>query len=297
MKLFKSQKKSKKGITVVNKTSLRNSTKGRNYLNHSRESQILLKNINERKRRVINSRLVLRKKHGVFLKILFLLIFLGALGYLFFKFDVPGYFKITNVSITGTERFVSTEDVKNIVDRNAFGKYIFSVEEQELSEVISKSFLGAKNVFVKKDYPNSLNIFIEERVPVAFVFNNKDEFYLIDADGYVLGMVTDGLQELPRINYEGSVVVGTFLDKDIIPISIEILKFADREDLKISSMSFTPNYAKLYLNIGPEVFMGYVKDIEKSLRTIKALVSSSKNNEEVIKKIDLRYDKVIVLYD
>lgn len=297
MKLFKFQKKSKKGITVVNKTSLRNSTKGRNYLKHSRESQILLKNINERKRRVINSRLVLRKKHGVFLKILFLLIFLGALGYLFFKFDVPGYFKITNVSITGTERFVSTEDVKNIVDRNAFGKYIFSLEEQELSEVISKSFLGAKNVFVKKDYPNSLNIFIEERVPVAFVFNNKDEFYLIDADGYVLGMVTDGLQELPRINYEGSVVVGTFLDKDIIPISIEILKFADREDLKISSMSFTPNYAKLYLNIGPEVFMGYVKDIEKSLRTIKALVSSSKNNEEVIKKIDLRYDKVIVLYD
>ena len=297
MKLFKSQKKSKNGITVVNKTSLRNSTKGRNYLKHSRESQILLKNINERKRRVINSRLVLRKKHGVFLKILFLLIFLGALGYLFFKFDVPGYFKITNVSITGTERFVSTEDVKNIVDRNAFGKYIFSLEEQELSEVISKSFLGAKNVFVKKDYPNSLNIFIEERVTVAFVFNNKDEFYLIDADGYVLGMVTDGLQELPRINYEGSVVVGTFLDKDIIPISIEILKFADREDLKISSMSFTPNYAKLYLNIGPEVFMGYVKDIEKSLRTIKALVSSSKNNEEVIKKIDLRYDKVIVLYD
>lgn len=297
MKLFKSQKKSKNGITVVNKTSLRNSTKGRNYLKHSRESQILLKNINERKRRVINSRLVLRKKHGVFLKILFLLIFLGAFGYLFFKFDVPGYFKITNVSIIGTERFVSTEDVKNIVDRNAFGKYIFSLEEQELSEVISKSFLGAKNVFVKKDYPNSLNIFIEERVPVAFVFNNKDEFYLIDADGYVLGMVTDGLQELPRINYEGSVVVGTFLDKDIIPISIEILKFADREDLKISSMSFTPNYAKLYLNIGPEVFMGYVKDIEKSLRTIKALVSSSKNNEEVIKKIDLRYDKVIVLYD
>lgn len=295
MKLFKSQKKSKNGITVVNKTSLRNSTQVRNYQNHSRESQILLKNINERKRRVINSRLVLRKKHGVFLKILFLLIFLCALGYLFFKFDVLDYFKIAKVSITGTERFVSTEDVKNIVDRNAFGKYIFSVEEQELSEVISKSFLGAKNVYVKKDYPNSLNILIEERVAVAFVFNNKNEFYLIDDDGYVLGMVTDDLQELPRINYEGSVVVGTFLDKDIIPISIEILKFADREDLKISSMSFTPNYAKLYLNTGPEVFMGYSKDIEKSLRIIKALVSGSKNNEEIIKKIDLRYDKVIVL--
>jgi len=163
--------------------------------------------------------------------------------------------------------------------------------------IISKSFLGAKNVFVKKDYPNSLNVFIEERVPVAFVYNSEDEFYLIDADGYVLGMVTDGLQDLPRISYEGSVLVGTFLDKDIIPISIEILKFADREDLRISSMSFTPNYAKLYLNVGPEVFMGYTKEIEKSLRTIKALLNSSKSNEEVIKKIDLRYDKVIVLYD
>jgi len=87
------------------------------------------------------------------------------------------------------------------------------------------------------------------------------------------------------------------LEKDIIPVSIEILKFANQEDLKISSMSFTSNYAKLYLNAGPEIFMGYSKDIEKSLITIKALLSNQNNNEEVIKKIDLRYDKVIVLYD
>jgi len=297
MKLFKSPKKSKNGVPVVNKTSLRNSTQGRSYSNHSMESQILLKNINERKRRVINSRVVLRKKHGAIVKILILALVLGALAYLFFKFNVPDYFKIKNVSIAGTERFVSTEDVRNIVERNAFGKYIFSVDEANLSEIISKSFLGAKKVFVERDYPNSLNIFIEERIPVAFVFNKEDEFYLIDSDGYVLGMVTEGLQELPRINYEGSIVIGTFLEKDIIPVSIEILKFANQEDLKISSMSFTSNYAKLYLNAGPEIFMGYSKDIEKSLKTIKALISSSVNNKEVIKKIDLRYDKVIVLYD
>lgn len=297
MKLFKSQKKSKNGISVVNKTSLRNSSRNKSYSIHSRESQILLKKINERKRKVINSRIVLRKKRGIFLKLLFLLVIVGVIVYLFFKFDVPGYFKISEVTITGTERFVSAEDVKNIVERNTFGKYIFSIEEEKLSEVISRSFLGAKNVFVKKDYPNSLNVFIEERVPVAFIFNNEGEFYLIDSEGFVLGMVTENLQELPRINYEGSVVVGTFLDKEIIPISIEILKFADSEDLKISSMSFTPNYAKLYLNVGPEIFMGYNKDIDKSLRTIKALLSSSNNNKEVIKKIDLRYDKVIVLYD
>lgn len=297
MKLFKSQKKSKNIIPIVNKTSLRNSSQTRSYSNHSRESQILLNNINDRKRKVINSRVVLRKKHGIFLKILFLLIVVGVVIYLFFKFDVPGYFKISKVAITGTERFVSTEDVRNIAERNAFGKYIFSIEEDSLSKIISKSFLGAKNVFVKKDYPNSLNIYIEERIPVAFVFNSEGEFYLIDSEGFVLGMVTESLQDLPRINYEGSVVVGTFLDKDIIPISIEILKFADREDLSISSMSFTTNYAKLYLNTGPEIFMGYSKDIEKSLRTIKALLSNQNNNEEVIKKIDLRYDKVIVLYD
>ena len=178
MKLFKSQKKSKNRIPIVNKTSLRHSSRAQTYSNHSRESQILLKNINEKKRRVINSRVVLRKKHGAFLKILLLTALLGIIVYLLIRFDVPGYFKISNVSIAGTERFVSTEDVRNIVERNAFGTFIFSVDEKSLSEIISKSFLGAKNVFVKKDYPNSLNVFIEERVPVAFVYNNEDEFYL-----------------------------------------------------------------------------------------------------------------------
>ena len=297
MKLFKSPRKNKSDVPVINRTSLKGVYPVGSFPNQTKESQILLKNIKNRKRRVINSRIVFRKKHGVVGKIILLILILGIGVFLFFKFDVPGYFKVSKANIVGAGTFVNNEDIKNLVERNIFGKYIFSVNEAELNDVLTKSFLGAKSITVKKDYPNSVDVYVEERIPLAVVYNNDDELFLIDSEGFVLGLITNSFVDLPKINYEGQIITGTFLEKDIIPISIDILKFAEQEDLKISSMSFNPNYAKLYLDTGAEVFIGYDNENQKSLRTIKALIDNSENEENVIKKIDLRYDKVIVLYD
>jgi cell division septal protein FtsQ len=297
MKLFKSQRKTRNDLPVINRTSLKGVYPTGSFPNQTKESQVLLKKIKNRKRRVINSRVVLRKKHGVVWKVILLILVMGVAAFLFFNYDVPGYFKISKANIVGAGVFVNNEDIKNLIERNTFEKYIFSVNEIELSEVLTKSFLGAKSIAVKKDYPNSISVYVEERVPLAVVYNSDEEYFLIDSEGFVLGLITNSFLDLPKINYEGQIITGTFLEKDIIPISIEILKFAEQENLKISSMSFNPNYAKLYLDTGAEVFIGYDKENQKSLRTIKALIDNSDNEKNMIKKIDLRYDKVIVLYD
>ena len=162
MKLFKSQRKTKNDFPVINRTTLKGVYPTGSFPNQTKESQVLLKNIKNRKRRVINSRIVFRKKHGVVGKIILSILILGIGVFLFFKFDVPEYFKASRVNVVGAGTFVNNEDIKNLVERNTFGKYIFSVNEIELGDVLSKSFLGAKSITVKKDYPNSVDVYVEE---------------------------------------------------------------------------------------------------------------------------------------
>jgi cell division septal protein FtsQ len=290
-------KKEKNSRRLVGKTGSGTPVNRSSFSNQTKESQILLRKIKNRKRRVINKRVVLRKKHGIFKKIGILIVLLGILSYLVYRFDLLNYFDVSFVNVSGTGNFVSTDDVKAIVERNVIGQSVFIVDEDKISEIISKSFLGAKEVTVQRRYPNSIEVIIEERVPLAIAYNNGNENFLIDSEGYVLGVVEEGFSDLPKIMYEGSIVVGTFLEKEIIPVSIEILKFAEKENLKIDSMIFYPKHVRMILGNDVEVFLSYDNYNEKSLRTVIALLNSPNEGDKILKKIDLRYDKVIVLYD
>lgn len=297
MSLFRFSKKRKNNSYSNRRNIGQPRTGGSSFSKQTKESQILLKKINKRKRNVVTSRVIFRKKHGVFKKVGVLVILLATLSYLVYRFDLLNYFDISFVNVSGAEYFVSSDDIKAIVERNSIGQSIFTVEEEKISEILNKSFLGAKSVTVIKKYPNSLDVIIEERIPLAVVYNDGNENFLIDSEGYVLGVVEEDFSELPKIKYEGSIVIGTFLDEDIVPLSIEILKFAEKEELKISSMSFFPKHVKMFVGNNIEVFIDYDKDNEKSLRTVDALLNSPQEENKMLKRIDLRYDKVIVLYD
>jgi len=298
MKLSKSTKNQKN-----NKDSSANSDRKifyqaqKSFPNQKSESQLLLKKIESRKRGARSTRVVFRKKHGIIKKVLLLVFAFGLCIFLLLKFNIPDHFKISTITVTGSQGFVNADDVKNLVEKNSIGKYIFFVKEDEISNILLRNFLGAKKIYVKKDYPNSLNVFIEERIPTAVIYDNEGNYFLIDSEGYVLGLIEEGFSNLPEIRYEGPVVVGSFLEKDIVPISLDIIKFADRENLKIYDMRFYSDYVRLYISGDIEVYMGYGKDHDISFRTIKSLLRKSADEGRTIEKIDLRYDKVIVLYD
>ncbi len=297
MKLFKFTNREKNKKHSVANTPARSGYVENTYSGQNRESQILLKKINTKKRSFYTPKRVLRKNHGALKKIIIAVFLLGIGVFVAIKMDVTSYFEVDFVNVEGTGSFVNTDDVKAIVEKVVIGQSIFPIKEEDIVALLTKNFLGAKTVIVKKDYPNSIKILIEERIPLAIVHNNSDDNFLIDSDGYVLGLVSEGFSDLPKIQYEGPVIIGTFLEKDMIPVSVQLLKFAEQEELKISSMSFYPNHVKVFVGRGAEVFIGYDKDSEKSLKTVSALIKSSEAEGKMLKKIDLRYDKVIVLYE
>ncbi len=260
-------------------------------------NELLLNRIQKR-RRGIKSPRVIARKYRIPLKILSAVFLLSLTAYILYKYVyLSPRFLVKNISVVGGGKFVNEEDFRNLSNAKFIGKSIFLVNPRESGEELKNNFLGAKNVEVSKDYPDTIVVRIEERVPIALIRSSENKsYYLIDREGYVLGEVSDEFMWLPKIVYDGEVRVGAFINDRIVPVSVEILTEAGKAGLDVSSVSFKERYSKLYL--GPtEVFISNLKDIKQSVSALEKLYKSLLLEGKSVTKIDLRYDKVIVLYE
>ncbi len=252
-----------------------------------------------KKRRGYKSVKTVIKKFKLIWGVVIPLLLLGTGIFIGYKYlSEKGYFKINLVEVYGTGDYVNSNDLNRLVNENAIGNNILVYDTNKLQKILKNNFLGAKSIVVQKILPDKIRIEVQERTPLAVVISVSDnKAYLIDGEGYVLGEVGSQAIDLPKVRYEGNVSVGNVLVKDIAPITLEILSLAEKDDLKVSSISFYPTYIKLFDMSGAEVLVPNAQDRVKSMDTAAYLLKKLALEGKKVRKIDLRYDKVIVLYD
>ena len=77
---------------------------------------------------------------------------------------------------------------------------------------------------------------------------------------------------------------------------MELYQNIEKNNIKASSVSFNSYYMELNLESGIKLLVGTDKSITKSLEYVLNLIRQLNVEGRNIKKIDLRYDKVIVEY-
>ena len=261
-------------------------------------SQVFLNKLLARKRNVKNTRTVVRKYFKI-VSILFPLLLLALIIYFSYSYlDRKGLLDIKEFEIIGATKYVNLNDISSLVKRNIEGKKITNMDIKKLENLLKNNFLGAKNISVQRESLSKIKVTVEERVPLAVLFSTLDmKNYLIDGDGYVLGEVGADTIDLPVVRYEKSVLVGTFVEKDLVPLTIQLLDLSEKEELKVSSISFLPKYMRLYVESGVEVLVDKSKDLRKLIEIVSSLIKRSNLEGKRVSRIDLRYDKVIVSYD
>jgi cell division septal protein FtsQ len=209
-----------------------------------------------------------------------------------------GWFDISSVEIRGAKQFVNPTDVQALVEGAAIGENIILFNPEGVEKNVKKNFLSTKGVVIKKVYPSKVKVFVEERSPLALLSPlYSEDLFMVDDEGFVLGLVRDGFTDLPKVEYDGDILVGNFIDQNVVPVYLDLLISMKREDLKISSVSINRKYSNIYLEEGTLVYVGNDKDIQSAFKTLSSLVKKLTLEGKKIAKIDLRYDKVIVLYD
>jgi cell division septal protein FtsQ len=212
-----------------------------------------------------------------------------------FKYEI---FNISNTEVTGAQRYVSEIDLKELVKSRAYGKNLITFNTTKLKETLVNDFQGAHEISVVKKYPKTLKIIVNERQPTALVYGRDESLlYIVDSEGYVLGQVSPDVSDLPKIYYDGEIAVGYFLDRELMAVYMEVISAVDVEKISASSVSVYSDYLALYVDDAIEVFLGKNKNIESSIKILSGLLTQLKAEGKNAKRIDLRYDKVVVSYN
>lgn len=227
--------------------------------------------------------------------LLLVLVIVGIGGYILLFHTL--FFKVLQIDVLGARDFVSAADVKAVTWDFVGDTSIFGVNTVDLQAILIGSFKGAKNITLSRKLPHTLVITVTERIPLGLVYNDASvDYFLLDADGYVLGIVDRQITNLPEIRYEGDIKIGQFINKDLVPMYLEIVDVLDKESVKISSMSFYPKHTQLYLETGTEILISDDRNKDTAIVFARDLIRQLAAEEKNPKKIDLRYDKVIVSY-
>ena len=238
------------------------------------------------------------RKYGKVAKVAFVLAFTIG-GALVARRAIVGSqkFIISSFDYSGVVKFVNKSDFEAVTNSAVLGKNIITFDARELERDLKTNFLGIKSVGVKKIFPDKLSINILERVPLAICKDNKGEKFLIDLEGYVLGISADEYYDLPVIYLDEALRVGVSIDARAVPMTMKIITAAKLDEVSVTSLSFKPNYTEFYVPKSTQVLIANDKSVADGLKIVSRLISRARLEGKNIGKIDLRYGKVIVLCD
>jgi cell division protein FtsQ len=232
-----------------------------------------------------------RKKGKRTMKVLLLALLLGLAAGGVFSLGQSGFFDIKNIYFKGN-RNVSDERLKWFMGIYG-GEKIWRISLKELAGGLSES-PWVKGVSLRKDYPRSLYVRIEEAVPVALM-RKGGSLCLIDSEGAVLErlrgesvpflpVIVDNPKKDPRTFREAVVLAGVIRDSGLS---------AKKERVEIKGLDKGAPHLRVDID-GLLVKVGEGRYGEKFSKLFE-LLDEIRRRDIDVEYVDLRFDDRVVV--
>ena len=216
-----------------------------------------------------------------------------SFGFIFFYYLNPSalnsFAQIKTINVNGVN-FSDTQKIKKISFEK--GKSLFTFDLKNAAEEI-KNLDWIKKVNIKKSFPNTLNIFVTENNPFAYLLKDH-RVYLIDIDGELI------IEENEDVILESQRLLLSGIDSEInLPNLISNLNIHYPEILlSVKEMEFIEQ-RRWNLIFSNELIVKLPEtNIGKSLENLKKLIERDKILKSNIIEVDLRInDRAIIKID
>lgn len=236
-----------------------------------------------------------KNKTSLFKKVMKTLpLFFGVavLGYLVILVDsieMPTIFPVKEINIVGELKFLDKTEIENVVRNNIVGGY-FTVDLNNVRDILmNRPWL--KNVSLRRRWPATVNIFIEEQVPIAFW--NDDSYVSDNGSVFTPEFINKGLNlpvlRGPKGQHENVWQFMNVLYKEMALLEYEVVRLT-LDDRRAWQLDVRGLYGKESSQIS--VRLGRFDTEKRMLRFIHLLPALTADNgllNNDIKVIDMRY--------
>lgn len=181
----------------------------------------------------------------------------------------------------------------------------FLLKTKKIKEIILNDWPLLKDVYLKKQLPNKLQVILEKRPEKAiWCFDQAEKCFLIDEAGIIfeqvsLKLIGSNLSDKLVIFYQPA--GETSLLAQVLPVEqieqIWLLERILKDDLSLELANFTlPSSDRLTVKLtsGLEIYFLFNDDISLALTKLKVFLEEGVSLEELknLKYIDLRFSKL-----
>ena len=218
----------------------------------------------------------------LFLVIIFLIV-LAPLSIFFL-------FKIENVEVAGDKG--CTEE--STIQEQFRGRNIFIVSSKRVEETVLNNYKCVKNVTVQKKYPSTLTIEVEIDRPLVKV---GDKNIYLTENGFVLDNYDQ--KNLPTIFFdkETEFKIGERVnDEDTLYVLSLVSQIGKTDFVATSIRVLSPFVLSVYNRENQTVIFTTEKEVNVQVDSLQLILSESKIDPSKITKIDLRFEKPVIIF-
>lgn len=200
------------------------------------------------------------------------------------------FFKVKTVQIGQSANCLD----QKTADANIKGQNIFFINSTQLALSITKAYDCSQNITVTKKYPSTIAIQVETTQPIVLV------------DGHDLGLTENG--QFLKITNKGnkptiflpqtvSVAENQKVKDQSVLFALKIAAGLQKSDFIPTNIRMTEdNSIAVYSNQEFVVTFSTQKDVAGQIDSLQAILAKAKINASKISKIDLRFDKPVIVY-
>ena len=203
--------------------------------------------------------------------------------------DMPTLLPVEQINVVGETKFLNKDEIQRLVSSNIEGGY-FTVDLNRAREALMKQ-PWLKDVSLRRQWPASVNVFIEEQKPIAYW---NDDSYLGDGGNIFTPENIDKSLNLPVLNgpqgqHENVWQFMNVLYKEMAALQYEVVRLT-LDERRAWQLVINRLYENEPSQI--EVKLGRFdteKRVHRFIRMLPALTAGnglSKNNIEIV---DMRY--------
>ena len=177
-------------------------------------------------------------------------------------------------------------------ERTLLGQRMFLSHLTTVVDELEQKFLPVGKVVVKRKYPRTVLVQINERKPIAKVGSSSGREFLVDEKGVIFSEITPETKGLKKVSLELGLelTLGQTLNKDVVFLIL-------LEDPRVRSIKYVGQKGiEVQAEEALKILFSREKNLEAQIRSLQMIVKKYRIEGKDLKQVDLRYSQPIVKY-